>query len=127
MGSVLGEELHGFEPVVDIDAVAHHQEIGEISGKREAGHRCPVAVVVLGSPTRLDGVQISRGQGRFDQRVCPVDASVQKADIGLLRRSPRNRGRFQTTCLWHGRHREGESRPRQALSLVRNAGRTRFR
>ena len=53
----------------------------------EAGHRRPVAVVVLGSPTRLDGVQISRVQGRFDQRVCPVDARVQKADIGLLRTS----------------------------------------
>ncbi len=74
---------------------------------------------------RTLGMQVVAGEVRFPERTVFVAhtslAMIQRSVLVLnsiapprlphcrSRRSPRDRGRFQTTRLWHGPHREGES------------------
>ena len=88
-------ELHG---------VVAGQQFGQIPREGQSCHLCSMAVVVVDSPSGLDGVQIGGSEGGLDQRMAAIDPRVQEADmrhfVGAGRISDSSRQLFEPFGLF---------------------------
>ena len=85
VGAVVPQELDRLQAVFDLNVGVVVEDVGQIAGYGEARQFRAVARVVVGTPGRLDAVEVVRVEHGAYERMSAVDAGVEEAHVGSFR------------------------------------------
>ena len=60
------------------------KELGQIAGQSQPGHLSAVTVDIVGSPSRLNRMQVVHGECGCEEPMTPIDTGIEQADMGHL-------------------------------------------